>query len=161
MRVKQENYLEARIKLLRNSATEDCNNDNFCNSSRQAAVEQRIQDNSISPLMCRPTPLQPQMNGIIMTTAKALNASKKRQTSMNSFEDVDSSSSEEGGASEEQDRCSDRLSQKKYYRLNDLRKQSRSHERNRANVINDRRRENSCTTSPRKESGDMGGLFMR
>ena len=80
---------------------------------------------------------------------------------MNSFEDVDSSSSEEGGASEEQDRCSDRLSQKKYYRLNDLRKQSRSHERNRANVINDRRRENSCTTSPRKESGDMGGLFMR
>ena len=147
--------------MLRNSAPEDCSNNNICNSPTQAAVEQRIQNNSISPFMSRPTPLQPQMNGIIMTTAKALNPSKKRQTSMNSFEDVDSSSSEEAGASEMEDRCSDRLSQKKYYRLNDLRKQSRSHERNRANVINDRRRENSCTTSPRKESGDMGGLFMR
>jgi len=54
--------------------------------------------------------------------------------------DFSSSSSEGGGDSENYDRCS---SEKMGYKLNDLRKQSHSHERNRANINNDRLREGS------------------
>lgn len=147
IKVRHENYLETRIKELQERSSPhkmDLSQNNSSCSPMKQMVHMRQEEQEEAKICPKKTLKKHDGEGTGMCSSD--------------FSCSSGGSSESAGDSENYDRCSGAaiLSRKNKHRLNDLRKQSHSHERNRANVINDRKRESSFSTEPRREeSGNI------